>query len=230
MRIDYGSFRYKYKRPPKGQFPALIRVYKGQQGAGKTLSMVHDFLEVIEKYPDCERYGNIDIHGVENYHLIRTDEDLDAALARDNGTRGVLLLLDEAHNYFGKKTGISWQSLMQITQNRKTRRMLYMSSQIWEDLDVSMRKQVDEIARCRSIFGFLQLNTIFNGHSIRWSNLDSDWVADKMYTTIFKHSQPLYDCYDTFQKIIRNTDLHQLTYSTNTRFKINLNENKRNKK
>lgn len=215
MKIDYNSFKYKYQRPPRHQFPAKIRVYKGFQGDGKTLSMVHDFVELCQDYPDCKRFGNVKIDGLEDYQLIQTDEDLDAALMCANGAQGVALLLDEAQLYFGKKNGIAFESLVQVCQNRKTRRALYMSSQIWEDLDVPLRKQVDEVVKCRSVnFGFfkIQFNQVFNGRSLRWSKQDSDWIADKKYSYIYKHSQPLYDLYDTFQKIEKNNNM-QITYS-----------------
>lgn len=211
MKIDYNSFIQKYKRPSRHQFPAKIRVYKGYQGNGKTLSMTHDFIEFLKQYPDCHRWSNVKISGVD-YNPIESDDDLDRALADANGAAGVVILLDEAHNYFSKKTGISINSLLQVSQNRKTRRYLMMSSQIWEDLDVSLRKQVDEIVKCRSILRKFQFNQVFNGHSLRWSNIDSDWVADKKYSYLFKHYQKLYDSYDTYQKIIHNNETAPLRY------------------
>lgn len=221
MKIDYPSFIKKYVRPKGKQFPAKIRVYKGYQGNGKTLSMTHDIIEFKKQFPDCRIWSNVKIANLD-YRLIEDDSDLDRALADANGSAGVVILLDEAHNYFSKKTGISIQSLLQVSQNRKTRRFLMMSSQIWEDLDVSLRKQVDEIVKCRTICKLIQFNQVFDGHSLRWSNLDSDWVANKKYSYIFKHYQALYDSYDTYQKIIHNNESTSLSYSNNSHHSYNI--------
>lgn len=208
MKIDFESFKHKYNKPPKNQFPAGSRVYKGYQGDGKTLSLIHDFFELIDKFPECKKFGNVIIKGLDDYTLIQNDEDLNHALQCANGARGVVIVLDEAQLYFSKKFGISFESLTAICQNRKDRRRILMTSQIWEDLDVPLRKQVDEVVKCRNFLGFIQFNQVFNGRTLRWSKQDNDWVADKKYSYIYKHNQDLYDTYDTFQKIIRNDELN----------------------
>ena len=204
MKIDYKSFTKKFVRPPKSQFPTGSKVYKGFQGSGKTLSMVHDSFELQKQFPRCVVFSNVIIRGLNNFSLIKNDNDLIRALSFQNGANGVLILLDEAHLFFNKKTGISLDVLTAISQQRKDRRRLVFSSQIWEELDVSLRKQVKEVVNCRCFFGRFQINTVSDGETIIYNKLKSEWTAKKLYTQIFKHNKELYDSYDTYQKIMRN--------------------------
>lgn len=207
MKIDFKSFKKKWNRPPKNQFPTGTTVYKNHQGSGKTLSMVHDAMDLADLFPNCKIYSNVKIKFNRPYYFYETDRDLECALADANGAAGVLILIDEAHLYFSKRNGISLESLTAISQQRKDRRLILMTSQIWEELDISTRKQVKTIVRCNCYFNRLQINQYFDGHSLKYDNRINDYVANKLYTTIFKHNQELYDSYDTYQKIIPNKDL-----------------------
>ena len=214
MKVYWKTFPKKWVKPPKGQFPTGSRVYKGYQGSGKSLSMVKYALDIAEAYPNCKIFSNMIIRGIDNFHLIESDDDLKYALSLRNGTDGVLVLLDEAHLYFGKKSGIPLDVLTAISQQRKDRRRLVFSSQIWEELDISLRKQVKEIVSCRCLFGFLQINTISDGETLTYDKLESTYVAKKIRTEIFKHNQELYDSYDTYQKIISNDEYSRTPSST----------------
>ena len=198
MKIDYKSFTKKFVRPRGKQFPTGSRVYKGYQGSGKTLSMVHDVFELQKEFPNCFVFSNIKIKGLNNYFYIENDSELNSALEFQNGSNGVIILLDEAHLFFNKKTGISLDVLTAISQQRKDRRRLVFSSQIWEELDVSLRKQVKEVVSCRCLLGKFQINIISDGETLSWDKLKSTWTARKLYTSIYKHNQELYSSYDTF--------------------------------
>ena len=210
MRIYWNTFPKKWQPPKRGQFPTGSRVYKGFQGSGKTLSMTKYAIDIANRYPNCQIFSNFKINCIKNFHLIKSDNDLKFALSYRNGADGVLVLLDEAHLYFGKKSGISLDVLTAISQQRKDRRRIVFSSQIWEELDISLRKQVKEIVNCRTFFGFLQINTISDGESLAYDKLHSEYVAKKIRTEIFKHNLDLYNSYDTFEKIITNEEYQRL--------------------
>lgn len=210
MKIYWKTFSKKWVPPKKGQFPTGSRVYKGFQGSGKTLSMVKYAIDLSKAYPNCEVFSNFIIKGIENFNYIENDEDLKYALGLRNGTDGVLVLLDEAHLYFGKKSGISLDVLTAISQQRKDRRRIVFSSQIWEELDISLRKQVKEIVNCRCIGGMIQVNTISDGETLSYDKLTGEYVARKIRTEIFKHNIELYNSYDTLQKIITNEEYSRL--------------------
>lgn len=221
MRVYWKTFKDKYKRPPKNQFPVGSIVFKGYQGSGKTLSLVQYVIELQKEFPNCLIYSNVIINGLDNFKLITDDNVLNEALTVKNGPQGVAVVLDEAHLYFGKKSGIPLDVLTAISQQRKDRRRMIFTSQIWEELDISLRKQVKDIVSCRNIFGFIQINTVSDGETLTYDKLKSAYVANKRYTYIFKHNESLYQRYDTYQKIISNND-YQRSTSPQTFAQVNI--------
>ena len=205
MRIDWQSFKEKWTKPKGKQFPTGSVVWKGYQGSGKTLSLVHYVYQMKKEYPKCIIYSNVVLYDID-YIYISNDFILDQALKCQNGANGVLIVLDEAHLYFNKKNGIPLDVLTCISQQRKDRRRLCFTSQIWEELDISLRKQVKEVVDCHNIFNCIQINTISDGESITYDKLQGTWTAKKIRTEIFKHNDKLYRLFDTRQKIVRNNN------------------------
>lgn len=201
--IDFDSFKKKGLAKQKHSFPIGTRAYKGFQGRGKTYSIVHDTREIQKKFPECVIFSNVKLRGFRNYVYCKTDEDVYFGLNFDNGEKGVINIIDEAHLFFNKKTGISLDVLTQISQQRKQRRKILISSQIWEDLDISLRKQVPEIVKCFNI-GNIQINRISNGETLRYDKTKSEYVADLIGFSIFKRNRELACLYDTYQKIETN--------------------------
>lgn len=209
MKIDFKSFKKKCTKDKTVKFPTGSRVYAAHQGGGKTLSMVHDALILKEKWPEMVIYSNIKIDSnVLKYNYFETPDGLNQAINKTNGDKGVLILIDEAHLFFFRKQGISFDTLMSISQQRKDRRAIFFSTQIWEEMDISLRKQVNEIVKCRH-FGNIQINTIYDGHQLSYDKKESQYVAPKLYSSIFKHNDELYHLYNTYQKIITNKDYYR---------------------
>lgn len=203
MIIDYYSFAQKYKRPAKNQFPVGMIVYKGFQGSGKSLSETKDAFEIKKSFPNCVVFSNMILYGIA-YRFIASVADLKTALEYKNGSSGVLIVLDEAQSIFNKKNGVPLEVMAQFCQNRKNRRLILMTTQIWEDLDVMLRKQIKTIVNCRCLFGKIQINTYHNGEQLSYDKVSGEYVAPKRFTKIFKHNQKYYDRYDTFEVIQTN--------------------------
>lgn len=214
MKIFWKTFKEKYVKPKGKQFPTGSKVYKGYQGSGKTLSMVFDALQLKKEFPNCKIYSNVKLLCDIDYIYIDNDYVLEEALNCQNGPNGVLILLDEAHLFFNKKNGIPLDVLTCISQQRKDRRRLCFTSQIWEELDISLRKQVKEVVTCKNIFRKIQINTISDGETISWDNKKSEYTAKKIGTVIFKHNEKLYNSFDTRQKIIRNNNYKREIYNS----------------
>lgn len=208
MRIDFQSFRHRAPKSITG-FPTGTRVYKGFQGSGKTLSMVHYCLKMLQKYPKCLCFSNVAIDHA-RVLLFHTNDELEKILQVKNGEDGVLILLDEAHLFFNKKRGISLDFLAAISQQRKNRMHIVMSSQIWEELDISLRKQVKEIVNCRSLFRTIIINEVSDGETLSYDKQQGEYVATKKYTYIFHMTKHEAELYDTLQNISRNDE-----YTTN---------------
>lgn len=210
MKVYWDTINKRWHRPQGNLFPTGSRVYKGFQGSGKTLSMVDYAFRVRSNFPKCKLFSNIKLFGIRYYHFSNADE-LALALNVRNGQDGCIVLIDEAHLFFNKKNGISLDVLTAISQQRKDRVRLIFSSQIWEELDISLRKQVKEIVSCRCFLGKWQVNTISNGETLRYNKLEGQYEAQKIRTEIFKHNDEMYKRYDTFQKIMTNEEYNRQT-------------------
>lgn len=219
MKIDLKSFREKLTRDKEKKFPTGSTVFIGHQGKGKTLSMVHTTLKLKEEWPKSIIYSNIRLNpNVVKYNYFDTPEGLNKALNISNGEDGVILLIDEAHLFFYRKNGINFDTLMAISQQRKDRRKILFSTQIWEEMDISLRKQVKEIVSCNNIVG-IQINTWRDGYRLSYNKQEGEYQAPKIYTEIFKHNDYLYSIYNTYQKIITNRDYYRPLALDNNLFK-----------
>lgn len=215
MKVFWNTICKKWTKPKGKKFPTGSVVYKGFQGSGKTLSMVFYAYNLKKEFPNCKIYSNVILYDIE-YNYISDDKVLEEALTYENGEDGVLILLDEAHLYFNKKDGIPLDVLTCISQQRKDRRRLCFTSQIWEELDISLRKQVKEVVTCKNILQKIQINTISDGETISFDKKAGEYVAKKIRTEVFKHSNELYKRFDTRQKIVRNKDYQRKLIGSNT--------------
>lgn len=207
MKIDLQSF-FKHRTPEQKGFPTGSRVYYGYQGNGKTLSMVRYVLQLKKDFPDCIVFSNVDIKDIP-FHKISSPSDLARALSTCNGRKGVLVCLDEAHLFFNNtRGGISLDVLTAISQQRKDRRRIVFTTQIWEEMDISLRKQVPEIVKCRRILNMIIL-TYYKGYTMKYNKMENEFIAEKDYTEIFKLNDELYNSYDTYQKIVTNSEYHR---------------------
>lgn len=205
MRVHWDTFKETAPKKLTG-FPTGTRVYKGFQGSGKTLSMVHYARRLMRKFPDCYVFSNIIFYGEPRVKCFSTNDELEAILDMTPGESGLLLLLDEAHLFFNKKKGISLDFLAAISQQRKNRFHIVMSSQIWEELDISLRKQVKEIVSCRSLFRTIIINDVSDGETLTYDKMEGAYVAKRLYTEVFHMTKSETQCYDTYQRISRNDE------------------------
>lgn len=212
MRVDWATFRKSAPARLTG-FPTGTRVYKGFQGSGKTLSMVHYARRIMREYPKATVFSNIHFLTDDRPIFFSSNDELEAILSLSPGSDGCLLLLDEAHLFFNKKRGISLDFLAAISQQRKNRFHIIMSSQIWEELDISLRKQVKEIVSCRSLFRTIIINDVADGESLTYDKLEGAYVAKHLYTEIFHMTKEECDAYDTYQRIARNDEYQRTPHN-----------------
>lgn len=206
MIIDFKSFTKKKTLSDKGCFPYGSRVYKAFIGGGKTLSMTHDIFKLKEKYPKMITFANYNIYGLKDFYLINTPKMMDYALAYNNGENGVVVAIDEAHLFWLKKDGIPVEVLSAISYQRKDRKKIMMTTQVWDELPVSTRKQVMEVVNCIRFLN-IQINIIYKGSELKYDKKESVYTAPKLYTSVFKHNDELYKSFNTIQKAIKNDEL-----------------------
>jgi len=175
--------------------PHGIVVFEGEQGAGKTISLVQYAETLKKKYPLCKV--------VSNTALTFQDEPLDdwhKLTTYTNGAQGVCCVIDECQNYFNSKQSKDFppEMLSVVTQNRKNRRIILMTAQQFYMLAKDIRTQATEI---RSAFTFLGCLTFVIR---RKPYFDSEGTPVKMKYLgmyFFVQTEELRNSYDTYAVI-----------------------------
>lgn len=198
------SVKYKmdFRKAHPGYFnPEGIMIFCGPQGAGKTLSAVRYIRNVLDAYPDCIFCSNTVIHGYED----RTVEynGLDSLKDLENGFAGVLYFIDEIHLELNslESKNIDMDVIVELSQQRKQRKHIVGTSQVYMRMAKPLREQVKHIVLCKGYFGILQHNQLIDGFTAVEEN--GKLKCQVLKNQWFFHSSDLYSCYDTYSKMKR---------------------------
>lgn len=199
MKIDWRSFTKKFVKEDD-HFPFGIRFYDAPQGGGKSLSMVHDALELNREYPDMVLISNIFISGIKLQYNFQSVDDLIRLLEMSQSHNHTLVIIDEALSYFAENGGIDPALMSSITQNRKCRRFIMLATQKFKRVNNRLRDFSLETCVCRN-FGRFQINCVRDDTRLAWDKDEMDFVGPVKYYSIFKRNKELFSCYDTFASI-----------------------------
>ena len=185
MKIDWRSFKYKFKRDPD-LFPFGMRFYDSAQGGGKSLSMVHDALELKRQFPDMITISNIKIKCLGGQWNFDSVDELIDLLEKTQENKHTLVIIDEALTYFAENGGIDPALMNKITQNRKCRRFMFLATQKFKRINNRLRDFSNETVICRH-FGFIQFNIVRDDSSLHWDKDEMDFVGNKKRKNQIRH-------------------------------------------
>ena len=201
--IDTIKFKIKFNREHPDYFaPDGILLFCGSQGSGKTLSAVRYIDRLMTEYPKALLCTNVEIKKYEDrtvwFDSVKKFQEL------DNDEYGIIFFIDEIQLLFNslESKGMSLNLFTTICQQRKKRRHIVGTSQIFGRITKGFREQCKYAVICDSILGILQHNkTIFVDKAV----IDDDGTVhtDKFYHSFWFHSPRLYNLYDTTATIDR---------------------------
>ncbi len=131
-------------------------------------------------------------------------EDLHQCLVKvNNGKYGVIYLIDEIHTYFNAldSKNIPIHIFTEISQQRKQRKLIVGTSQLFMRLAKPFREQCDNIIMCNTSFNILTSMVSYDGMSIEQAR-DGSLIGTPKKRGFFFHSKKDRNSYDTFQKVI----------------------------
>lgn len=186
-----------------------LMVFCGPQGSGKTLSAVKYVKGLVHKYPKSILVTNVDIRGLpEGYkvHRYAGPEDLSKY---SNGEYGVIFFIDEIQNDFNclESKEIPPSVYTEICQQRKQRKTVIGTSQVYTRVAKQFREQFKYAIFCSSFFGVIQHNKLIDGQSVKEGD-DGTISADLISRFFWIHSVDDYNSYDTYAKIIKLSDFN----------------------
>lgn len=166
--------------------------------------------------------------------------DNDDIAKYSNNTQGVIFLIDEIQLYMNslQSKNINVDVMTQISQQRKQRKHIVATSQIFGRMAKPLREQFSCVIVCKNILGFLQCNKL----------VDRDSISDEQSTTgtelkgtvkrkfYYIHDVNDYKSYDTYRIIERGKfvegERQQQIYNNEENKEVVINEckSKRNSK
>lgn len=202
----YQALRYKsaFRREHPEYFdPDGLLVFCGPQGSGKTLSAVQYCRKLLVRYPACKFVTNVAIEGLPETTEVIEYNGLDTLMDVSNGYAGVLYLIDELHLEFNslESKSISIEEMTEFAQQRKQRKHIVGTSQVFMRLAKPLREQIKRVVLCNNYFGLIQHNQEIDGTTAVEENGKLQATVTGNYWWI--HTPDLYGSYDTFAKMHR---------------------------
>lgn len=176
-------------------------IFEGRQGAGKSIAMVEQANRLLEEYPKALCTSNMDYE-----YQDKALKDWRMLMSFKNGIFGVVVLMDELQNWFSSMDSKNFppEMLSVITQNRKNRRVILGTAQVFSMLAKSIRLQTSEVRRCATLLGCLTIVRRFEPILDSEGNV-VEWKRRGMY--FFVHDKKLRESYDTWKVIERFRDV-----------------------
>lgn len=183
--------------------PDGLLIFCGSQGSGKTLSAVQYCRKVLREYPKCIFCTNVDVKGLPEEQVVIPYDGLDSIKNLENGYAGVLYLIDEIHLEFNslESKNIPIEVMIEVSQQRKQRKHIVGTTQVYMRLAKPFREQIKNIVTCQNYFKILQKNVLLDGE--KSVEVDGHLQTESVKTFWWLHSADLYDSYDTYAKMKR---------------------------
>lgn len=192
-KIKFKTFFKKGFRPNRGTFG--VYCYCGKQGSGKTYSVV----EYLRNNKNKKIYANISsLKGV-NYTYFNGFEEL----LKLRSETDCIIFYDEIFTALTKTSKINKEVLDFLSQMRKRRIIFLTTAQEWLEIPMTLRRycryQID--CKMRTFLLGILIKNMYDAEQMKWSQLDNEYVAPFITTTISKCNVEVASSYDTFEQI-----------------------------
>ena len=172
-----------------------FHLFVGEQGSGKTITLVYMLLRLQKQYPKLVVRTNL-LYKYEN-GTIKNWKDL---VFRNNGIYGQVDVIDEVQNWFNSLQSKDFPPEMfaEITQQRKQKKCILGTSQVWGRVAKPIREQVSIVYKPITVFGCLTFVRKYK------PCVKDDGSIDKLQPRgmfFFVHNDIIRNAFDTYKKI-----------------------------
>lgn len=136
-----------------------------------------------------------------------TYDDVERLTSVNNGYAGVVYLIDEMHLEFNSLESKQMNSniFYQVSQQRKQRKHIVGTSQVFTRLAKPFREQFKYLVQCRCMFGVLQINRLCDALDCKEDD-NGNVTARAVKSFFWFHDSKIYQMYDTAQIIKRTRE------------------------
>lgn len=177
-----------------------INIFTGSQGSGKSLSMIHVFKKLIYDFPKAIVVTNLDFNFEIPNKIKKYEGFQDFQI--ENGIYGVIYLLDEIHLILNslESKGVPLSIIVELSQQRKQRKLILGTSQVYSRMAKPLREQIRNIIICKNYFSLFQINYLVDAFESQEDN-NGKLKFKKMKVSFFFHRKEDYLAYDTYKKM-----------------------------
>lgn len=172
-----------------------FRLVVGEQGSGKTITVVYLLLMYKKIYEKLKIKTNM-CYKFEDDVL----HDWTDLVYSNNGIYGEIDVLDEVQNWFNSLESKDFpvEMMQEITQQRKQKKMILGTSQVWQRVAKPIREQVSLLYKPLTIFGCLTFVRIYKPYADDQGSIESMKFRGCFF---FVHSEEIRNAFDTYKKI-----------------------------
>lgn len=193
VKIKFKTFLRKGFAPKRGKFG--VYCYCGKQGSGKTYSAV----EFLKENQDKEIYSNVHLKGIKYTYFNGFDN-----LLKLRSKSNCIIVYDEIFTALTKTSKMNSDVLDFLSQMRKRQIIFITTAQEWLEINMTLRRYCRYQIDCRMInllgLGIL-IKVFHDAEQMKWSQLDNEYIAPKLETSISKCNIEVAKSYDTFEQI-----------------------------
>jgi len=172
-----------------------LHMFCGRQGSGKTIAIVQFLLRLQKQYPELKVHTNMG-YKYQDDRITHWKQ----VVERTNGTKGCVEVIDEIQAWFSSLQSKDFppEMLSEISQQRKQRKMLIGSAQVFSRIAKPIREQTTYVYMPKTFLGCLTIV-----RKTRPEFWDDENQTFKKYegTYFFIHSKEIRDAYDTYERI-----------------------------
>lgn len=220
-RIQSLSDDIKARRDKNYFWATGTQVYIGAQGSGKTISAVKHCIDLKERYPLAKLVSNLQLNFLEpiqiqaekevpkidpakQYYYFSDIDQLATALKHiNNEFKGVIYIIDEIHTYFNAldSKNIPMFVFSEIAQQRKQRKLIIGTSQLFMRMAKPLREQCDNLISCNTKMGVFTKQKAYDGMTLT-QDYNGNLQGTLKKVGWFYHTRKLRNSFDTYQKIV----------------------------
>lgn len=210
-------------------FPEFgVHIIAGKQGCGKTLTMTYLLEQYKKKYPKIKIKTNYCYSGEDS--SITSWKDI---VSSSNGVYGEIDSIDELQNWFSSQQSKDFppEMLQEITQQRKQRKIVLGTSQVFNRLSKQLREQTYLLYEPHTFLNCITVVLKFDPII----KADSAVTTEKKFRGcfFFVHNEKLRGSYDTYKKIqtlAKDGFIQSPLNTTETNINIKVEEKRKGKK
>lgn len=133
----------------------------------------------------------------------------------NNEFKGVLYVIDEIHTYLNAldSKNVPMYVFTEISQQRKQRKAIVGTSQLFMRLAKPLREQCDIMIKCRTYFGVLTVQAAYDGATVE-QDLNGQLVGKMRKRGWFFHTREIRDAFDTYQKVVSGVEQYETSVNT----------------